>query len=206
MRKDIEKISVDQFESALADDGIITEKLSGTEDVMIQIKKCLPLDEMLAFVQEVVESCIDVETGEYTPEAYEFAIRVGVLTHYANFTMPDNVERQYFLIYNTHAFKQVLNRIDESQFNDIIHIIGKKINFMLDVISSTAVSKINEVISKLGDIAKASESMFNGLNSEEIAKAVRGISKFKDMSESDLAKTILNSQSTTGSETAEKET
>lgn len=194
MTKDIERISVKKFESALNEENIITETLHGSNNVVMHIKRVLSLTEMVEFVKGVVESCVDAENGEYIPEAYDFAIRVAVLTHYANFTMPSNMEKRYWLVYNTSAFQQILSHIDERQFNDIVRTIDKKIKFMIDVISSTAVSKINEVISKFEDIALASETVFGVLNSDELSNAIKGISKLNNASEEDLAKSILQSR------------
>ena len=99
MAKDIERVSINKFEQAVNVDNITTEILLDTQDVEIQIKKTIGLPEMMLFVQEVVEACIDGESGEYLPEAYDFAIRSAVLTHYANFAMPANLEKQYWLVY-----------------------------------------------------------------------------------------------------------
>lgn len=194
MSKEIERISVNKFEMALAEDNIVEEVLNGTDDVKIQIKKTIALPEMISFVQEVVESCIDSETGEYLPEAYDFAIRVGVLTRYANFAMPANMEKQYMLIYSTSAFDQVLQHININQFNDIVRAIDKKIKFMLDVISSSAVTKINEVINKLSEIASAGEKAFDGVDANDMAKVIQGVSKLSNMDEEKVAKVILESQ------------
>lgn len=196
MSKEIERISVNKFEMALGEDNVVEEILSGTDDVKIQIKKIIALPEMISFVQEVVESCIDNETGEYLPEAYDFAIRVGVLTRYANFTMPANMEKQYMLVYGTGAFDQVLLHINNTQFNDIVRAIDKKIKFMLEVISSSAVTKINDVINKLGEIASAGEKAFEGVDADNMAKVIQGVSKLGDMSEEDVAKVILEAQKT----------
>lgn len=196
MSKEIERISVNKFEMALGEDNVVEEILSGTDDVKIQIKKIIALPEMISFVQEVVESCIDNETGEYLPEAYDFAIRVGVLTRYANFAMPANMEKQYMLVYGTEAFDQVLLHINNTQFNDIVRAIDKKIKFMLEVISSSAVTKINDVINKLGEIASAGEKAFEGVDADNMAKVIQGVSKLGDMSEEDVAKVILEAQKT----------
>lgn len=190
----MKRISVNQLESAMTKENTTTEILYGTDNVEIQIKKYLPLTEMLEFVQEVVSSCIDGETGEYTPEAYDFSIRVGVLTHYANFTMPTNLEKQYWLIYTTQAFSQVMECIDECQFNDIIRAIDRKIKFMLDVLSSSAVSKINEVVAKFGEIAQESENIFNGINPDELNKVLHGISGLKNIDSESIAKLVLEHQ------------
>lgn len=192
MAKDIKRISINKFESALIDDNIVTETLHGTEDVIIHIQKTLSLSEMISFVQEVVESCVDMETGDYVPEAYDFAVRVGVLTHYANFTMPTNMDKKYFLVYNTNAFQQVLEHIDEHQFNDIIRAIDKKIQFMLSVISSTAIGKINEVIAKFGEIAEVGSKAFGEMDTEDIANAIKNISKVRGIDEGKLANFLLD--------------
>ena len=194
MAKDIERVSINKFEMALEKENVITETLVDTEDVTIQIKKTISLPEMMLFIREVVEACIDGENGEYIPEAYDFAIRTAVLTHYANFAMPGNLEKQYWLVYNTKAFQQVMNHINEQQFGDIIRAIDRKVKFMLDVMSSAAVSKINEVIAKFNDIAETGEKVFGSASVDEMANFMSGISKLKDVKEEDIAKVILDSK------------
>lgn len=194
MAKEIEKVSINKLESALNQDNIITETLTGTSDVSIQIKKTISLPEMMEFVQEVVEACVDGETGEYTPEAYDFAIRNAVLTHYANFAMPKNLEKRYWFLYNTGAFQQVVDSINEYQFNDIIRAVDRKIKYMLDVISAAAVSKINDVINKFNEIAETGSKMFNSTSPDDMVNFMHGISKLKDVKDEDIAKAILNSQ------------
>ena len=192
MAKDIERVSINKFEQAVNVDNITTEILLDTQDVEIQIKKTIGLPEMMLFVQEVVEACIDGESGEYLPEAYDFAIRSAVLTHYANFAMPANLEKQYWLVYNTRAFQQVLTNINETQFGDIIRAIDKKIKYMLDVMSSAAISKIHEAIGKLNEFAEKSEGMFGNATSEDMSNLMKGIAKLKDMKEEDIAKAVLD--------------
>lgn len=193
MSKNIQKISINKLESVLVEN-TVTEILNGTDNVEIHITKTLPLQEMLLFVQEVVEACIDGETGEYLPEAYDFAIRAGVLTRYANFTLPANLDNQYMLVYNTGAFDQVVAHINERQFNDIVRAIDKKIKFMLDVISSSAVTKINEVIGKFNELAETAENAFGDVNGEDMANVVKGITQLKDINEENIAQVILKSK------------
>lgn len=193
MSKNNQKISINKFESVLVEN-TVTEILNGTDNVEIHITKTLPLQEMLLFVQEVVEACIDGETGEYLPEAYDFAIRAGVLTRYANFTLPANLDNQYMLVYNTGAFDQVVAHINERQFNDIVRAIDKKIKFMLDVISSSAVTKINEVIGKFNELAETAENAFGDVNGEDMANVVKGITQLKDINEENIAQVILKSK------------
>ena len=185
------KISVADFESALVAENVVTEILSDTNGVEMSIKKSISLDEMILFVQEVVEACVDGETGEYLPEAYDFAMRVSILTHYANFTMPSDMEKQYWLVYNTTAVEQVLQHINMRQFNDIVRSIDKKIEFMLNILSSSAVSKVNEIIAKFSDIAIAGENAFKGVDSNTVAKVVQSLSTLSNMSDKELANAVV---------------
>jgi mRNA interferase YafQ len=151
MANDIEKVSVDKLEQALYKDNIVTDTLDGTDNVTFQVKRMISLSDMVLFVREVVEACVDFEGGDYLPEAYDFAIRLGVLTHYANFEMATSMEKQYMLVYGTRAFEQVMEHVNGEQFRDIVQAINKKIQYMVNLMSSSAVAKINEVINKLLD-------------------------------------------------------
>lgn len=192
MSKDIERVSINKFETALCKENIITETLSGADNVVFQIKRTISLTEMMAFVQDVVESCIDGETGDYIPEAYDFAIRTAVLTHYANFAMPSSLEKQYWLIYNTSAFQQTINNINEQQFSDIIRAIDRKIKYMVDIMSSTAISKIYEVINKFNDIAATGEKIFSDASTDDMSNFIKGVSRLNNLTQEDIAKAILD--------------
>jgi len=194
MAKDIERVSVNKFEQALNKDNIVTDTLAGTEGVTFQVKKTIGLSDMVLFVQEVVEACVDAETGDYIPEAFDFAIRVGVLTHYANFAMPASMEKQYTLVYDTKAFEQVMEYVNQCQFNDIIQAINKKIKYMLDVMSASAITKIHEVIDKFNEIAETGNAVFGNSSPEELSKFIGGVSKLKDMNEAEIAKAVINAK------------
>lgn len=194
MSKNTKRISVNKFETAIDTDNTIVTTLVGTEDVEIQIKKIISLSDMMKFVRDVVDSCVDGESGEYIPEAYDFAIRIAVLTYYANFEMPSNLEKRYFIVYNTPAFEQVLNSINRCQFNNIIEAINRKIKYRLDIMTSTAAAKIHEIIDKLSDVAEDAENAFKGVSAQEIANFVDGISKLKDIKDEDIAKAIVEVQ------------
>lgn len=198
MAKKREKVSIIKLESALDKNNTKEFVLGGTEDVVFEVKKRLSLTEMIEFVNEVVESCVDTESGEYIPEAYNFALRCAILTKYANFTLPSNLERRYEVVYGTSAVEQALEYIDEAQFEDIRGAIDEKVSFMLDVISSAAVSKINEVVGKFAEIAQTSSDVFGGVDPEDMAKVMRGISKIGDSDkqaiEHSIADIILEKQ------------
>lgn len=199
MAKHRNKISINQLESSITDDNVITKGLLNDnsdfiDGASIQIYKVIPLPEMISFVSEVVEACIDGETGEYLPEAYDFAIRAAVLTRYANFTLPANLDKQYWLLYRSSAFDQVMSLIDKHQFNSIIRAIDDKIEFKLRLITSSAITKVNEMVDQLNRIVESTEKVFSGIEAEDMAKVLRGVAKIDGLNEEELVKTILDAQ------------
>jgi len=105
--------------------------------------------------------------------------------------MPTELEKQYWLVYNTTAVEQVLQHINTRQFNDIVRSIDKKIEFMLNILSSSAVSKVNEIIAKFSDIAIAGENAFKGIDTNTMTKVMQGLSKLNNMSEKELATAVV---------------
>lgn len=194
MAKKNERISINQFELSLTDDNVVFETLENTTNIKIQIKKTISLTEMIEFVKEVVESCIDIENAEFIPEAYDFAIREAVLTKYANFELNGSLDKRYYLLYNTGAFNQVMNHVNNEQFQTIIAAIDRKIRFMLDVMSSTAISKINEVINKFNEIAESGEGLFGSASAENISNIISAAEKLKGLDKDDVARAVLESK------------
>lgn len=190
MANETKKISVNKFEQAIPNTPIVEKALDGVEDVVMAIKKTLSLTEMLEFVDEIANSCVDMEEGVYIPQAYDFAIRVATLTKYANFRMPASLEKQYQLVYETSAFEQVISEINERQFNDIISSIDKKISYMLGVLTSSAALQVRDIISKFGEIADVSMSAFGGIDPNEVQSVMKGLSTASVDSEK-VAETIL---------------
>ena len=96
------KISVNAFQKVMKEtySPTYTFDWNGIE---VTVNKTLSLKDMLEFVDDVVKSCFTEETNRYLPEVKDFVIRVCILEKYANFTMPQNVENQYELVYCTDA-------------------------------------------------------------------------------------------------------
>ena len=93
MAKKSEKIAVKSFKGAanVTDNVPTVVEWNG---LSISVTKRLGLRQVLAFIDEVVNGCFSEESGEYMPEVVDFAIRCNVLTRYANFTLPTDVEEK----------------------------------------------------------------------------------------------------------------
>lgn len=158
----LEKIAKEQFPES------VTEQWF---DIEVTIKRSLPLKEMLQFVQEVVDACFTTD-GTFVPEIMDFATKSGILTHYANFTLPDNLEKQYWLIYSTGAVDMVCQHINMVQLQEMIGGINRKIDHMCDTDIVATKAKLNDLYEAFVKMGTEVSDLFSGVNAEELQKMV----------------------------------
>lgn len=158
----LEKIAKEQFPES------VTEQWF---DIEVTIKRSLPLKEMLQFVQEVVDACFTTD-GTFVPEIMDFATKSGILTHYANFTLPDNLEKQYWLIYSTGAVDMVCQHINMVQLQEMIGGINRKIDHMCDTDIVATKAKLNDLYEAFIKMGAEMSDLFSGVNAEELQKMV----------------------------------
>jgi len=190
MVKKVNRISVAKFEKVISKDNIVTIPLDGVEDVNIEITKSISLQNMIEFVENVAESCVDMESGEYTPQVRDFAIKRELLTKYANFTMPNNIEKQYEFIYGSNVVDVVIQNINQLQFQEIISSIDRKIKFMLDCITSISASNTTKLLTQLETIVEQGSAMFGAFGEQGIVDTIKDISSIAKLDETKLAKAV----------------
>lgn len=186
-----EKISINKFETLLTEN-IITVPLNGAEDINMRIKINLSLVEMLQFVEDVVSSCIDKDTGSYSPEIKDFSIRAGILTEYANFRLPQNIEKQYELVYNTDAVAQVMQYINRDQYVEICKAIDSRIEYERNIITSIVSLKVNELVARIEVFTEKFEGLLDGISGDDIGGAFKGLATMKKVDENLLAKAVMD--------------
>lgn len=130
MAKKEARISINALETVVKErfQNVVTERWF---DFDVTIKCVLPLQDALQFVKDVVESCF-LEDGTYVPEVKDFAIRSGVLTSFANFTLPTNIKKRYELVYCSDAYNFVISHINGEYFRVLMSAIDEKLDHVLD--------------------------------------------------------------------------
>ena len=138
--------------------------------VEVTIKRSLSMTDMLNFVDSVVESCFDSQTDEYRPEAKDFAVRVNVMTRYANFALPEkNVEHQYELAICSGAVEMILERINGAQFNEMMRAIDSKIQNRASANVHVMTRKFDDVVESFRHLQNDINKAFSGLTPEDMA-------------------------------------
>jgi hypothetical protein len=154
----------------------------------VVIKKDLAMDDMLNFVDSVVRSCFDAQTGEYRPEAKDFAMRANILTRYANFALPEkNTEHQYEIAVFSGAADMVLRYVNAAQFNEMSRAIDEKIAYMASANIQVLTKRFDDVVMAFQKLQSDIGKQFAGVGDGELAALVKAASN-SSISEEALVK------------------
>lgn len=192
------KVTVTDFGNVVKEfavDNVTTIDWHGIE---IEIRRTLPLVDVLGFVEEVVESCF-TEDGDYVPEVLNFAINCSVLTRYANLTMPKDIQQRYFLIYSSDILSTVMSYINLEQYAEITGAIGNKIEFLCDADIVASRNKLNELIMKFSEMEERFGQIFEGLSSADLSNMFKATAG-GNITEAGLVKAFLANKEDTGGE------
>lgn len=143
----------------------------------VTITTTLPLEEMIAFADNVVKSCFDKTSDAYMPEIKDFAIRCNVMERYANFTLPSKVERKYDVVMRSGAFEMIINHVNAAQFNDLMRAIDMKLQNIAEANTQMVFRKFDDVVTSFEGLQNKVSSMFEGVDSADIGKLVNAIAE-----------------------------
>ena len=116
----IEKVMKDQFNN-----GVKTVDWCG---ITIEYKELLNMVEMKAFVDGVVDASFDND-GDYMPEFTDWLIRTNMIQLYTNVRMPQSIEKQYDILYQTDLYEQIAGLVDQRQYAKIMEAIERKLAY-----------------------------------------------------------------------------
>lgn len=173
MAKTEKKVSIALFDK-IVKEHFQNEATIQWHEAEVRVKRTLSLKEMLSFVDEVVGSCFHDELG-YMPEVKDFAIKSNILTRYANFSVPDNLEHRYQMVYGTDAVDAVCAVIDTTQLQEIVNSINDKIRFLCDSKATMIQERINDVLNTMEKMRDNTKSIFDGITQNDLKNLMGAI-------------------------------
>lgn len=90
----------------------------------IAVRPLLSLSEMMQVVNNVMDACIDRETGYFVPETLDFALRVNVVSMYACVELPEDISLQYTLLYATDLYDTIAANVNKGQLEAIKNAVN----------------------------------------------------------------------------------
>ena len=195
MAKNEKRISVNAFERAMKEHfpATHTAEWAGLD---VTIKRFISAPEMLAFVENVVESGFNKD-GNFVPEALDFAIRVNVLTRYANFSLPRDVLKQYEFVYGTDAVEFVMGEINMNQLNEITGAIKRKVKYACDINVSAVQRELMKLADSFSELQTNTEKIFEGVSGEDMNRLVSALAEHGELDEKKIVDALLESKTDT---------
>ena len=173
MAKNDKRISIAAFDK-VAKEQAVNDAVFDWHGVEITVKYTLGLTDMMEFVHDAAESCFS-ESGAFVPEVMDFAIKSNILSRYARFTLPDNLEHRYALIYETDAVDVVCEHINERQLQEITASIKRRVNYVCESKVTLIQQKAEEMFMAFEKLRKQSENMFDNVSKEDIQKLLSAV-------------------------------
>lgn len=173
-KKANEKISISFMDEALKDReaaNTTVERWNGTD---IAIKRTIGMVDVIAFVDNVTECCF-MEDGSYHPELKEFLFRCNVLTRYANFALPEDLEHKFALVYDTDAYDFVTAHVDERQLNMLDAAIYEKLAYLCDSNTAGFERKMQDAVHAFEELQEKLMDLFSGIDHDDMTKLASAV-------------------------------
>lgn len=182
------KLTVSGLMESMPEPNVVEMKPEGAcfKDVTLQVRRTLPLDDAMRFVQDISATCIDDEQAEYSPELFDFAMRLYILMHYANVDLTKDVKKAYRILYETTIFQQVYAYVDSEQCSNLIASAEKRISHWTSIMAASVASKVMELLKNVEDVMAGSEQMMETISGEDFKAAVNRLADTGILPEADV--------------------
>lgn len=173
MAKGEKKVSISAVDNIISERflNVVTEQWY---DVEVKMRRSLPFTEVLAFVDDVVQSCFQ-RNGAYVPEVLDFAIKSNIISKYTNVSMPDNLEHRYAILYNSDLVDFVCQHINMQQLQEMVNSINRKLAYMCDTNTVSVQNRLNDLISAFETMQEKTEAMFGDVTPDDMTRLVGAI-------------------------------
>ena len=166
------------------------------EVIEYRVKKRLSLEESLMFVEDVVSQSISKNDMLIIPVAKEFMLGKCILTYYANFTIPENMNRAYDLVMgSTDIINQILNVIDLHQFKMLQAAIAERLDFEKQKMLVEQKTNVEKLIKEVENISTNMSTIFDGITPNQMSEFITGMSNLSqktDISPKELAEAFVD--------------
>lgn len=97
----------------------------------LYVRPILKLKDMTFLIQDVLKTCETKTPGVLAPELIDFSFRRHIVSMYSLIEMPDDLDDQYKILYETDLFDVVTKNINKDQYQGILRAINLYVGFNL---------------------------------------------------------------------------
>lgn len=199
----------------VSDMKVVSDEISESDDndnieendkpIEISVKNTLNFEESILFVNNIVDICVDSDTGEYNPEMFDFMVKLFTVKFYSNAEISGDVENDYKLIYESDIFDKVFEQINATQFNELVRSASAKIDFKVSSIINTATSRITELLEKFEEMINEGTEKISQINPSEVADMVSLAQTLQSAGEDEIATKIYEKMMSSSEDTKNNE-
>lgn len=166
----VKKISINAFEKTIKEnfENTVTKDWFG---IPVTITKTISFEEVVSFVAEVADNCF-LDDGRYIPEAMQALIDCGVVRHYTNISLPDNLSSAYELVMQSGIIDFIMSEINYSQYNNILLAIRDKVEYACESNAAEFNKAIEKMTVSMNEIQEATKDLFDKVSPDDIQRIV----------------------------------
>lgn len=203
----MENIKAEAFKEYMNDHFPMT-KMVTVGDIDIEVKYHLTFDEMVDFVDNVVDSCFQDNGETYIPEFKDYMIREQIIFWYTNIELPENIRDRYNFLYGSDLISRIIDEaINRNEFNNILQAIDLQIDHMRDVYHMQYKQKIDEIYSSITGITDQVAKLYEDMSDEQLVDLVKAVAGMTDGSVDDeaIARAMINFKANSAIDESKKE-
>lgn len=166
-------------------------------DLDIECKKFLCFDDAISFSNHICDLCF-LESGEYVPEMFDFALRSCVVEYYTNVSLPNNIDKRYEIVYGTDLYYTIYNKVDFAQLDELINCAFKRVSRRLELDKEDIKNRLNVLIEKFDDIADEISSVYENVDSDTMNSIANVAANLENMTEESVIRAYAKELANTG--------
>ena len=157
------------------------------------VKWALPFYIVKALVASIADSCFDNETGVYTPENKDFAVRLCVVGAYTNVDIPADPEEQYTLLYGTDLIRYVFSAINPDQLDVIMKSVDERCKDRFDARRNAMEREFELFMDGAKQLLDSVAGLFDGVSQDDMKKMIGAIGE-NGIDEEKIVKAVVAEQ------------
>lgn len=177
------KLSFNSLADEIKEQEVKTIRLDPDSKFEIHVKPTLSMGEAMKFVNNVVSACVDLETMNYTPEAYDLALRLATIVTYTDIEPPKNYEKAYKVLYETKLYDKILDCVNKEHYFVLVDAAYDHIEYLKNSLISVSAVKMGEVVDKMNKMMDDSANTLKEMNSDEFKMALASMQDIISASE-----------------------
>lgn len=153
--------------------------------VEIEYKDNISMEYMITLIDEVANGCFDKD-GNYIPAFKDFLIRTFTMQMYSNVRMPQDIKKQYDILFGSDLYDVLVQHIDQNQYSSIMEAINAMITYRCNVDVIAIRQTLNQLIAQFQNFGEQLDQV-NVDDVRNIAGALNGF----DIDEEKLVDAVL---------------